>query len=405
MGAPILDEVKILALGGSGAMGEVAVRTLLEGEYVDELMVADYDIDRAKQFVESLNDERVSARHIDVQNTGALEDLMSEVDLVINTVGPFYRFGEAIVRAAIKAERDYVDIMDDYGPAQQVLELDEEARRAGVTILIGMGASPGITNILARHAADQLDEVEYIQTAWGHVGGVLRPAPAIRRKSKRVIQDRVQAAFDHFLYNASFKAPVFRDGQFVEVVPLEDGEEVTFPNGKGFFQYFGHPEPVTLPRFIKGIKGACNLVGLEPEELDVARDLAARVRAQELSPVQAAEMYPQEVYTRKQQRPETVDLGPRVGGLHASASGKKGGKRVRYGYGCLGEPPKGMAGSTSVPLVIGAELILEGEIEQRGVVAPEACIDPLPFFERYMKYWINPPGSVEQALYEVVEEL
>jgi len=204
---------------------------------------------------------------------------------------------------------------------------------------------------------------------------------------------------------ASFKAPVFRDGQFVEVVPLEDGEEVTFPNGKGFFQYFGHPEPVTLPRFIKGIKGACNLVGLEPEELDVARDLAARVRAQELSPVQAAEMYPQEVYTRKQQRPETVDLGPRVGGLHASASGKKGGKRVRYRYGCQGEPPKGMAGSTSVPLVIGAELILEGEIEQRGVVAPEACVDPLPFFERYMKYWINPPESVEQALYEVVEEL
>jgi len=69
MGAPILDEVKILALGGSGAMGEVAVRTLLAGEYVDELIVADYDIDRAKQFVESPNDERVSARYIDAQNT------------------------------------------------------------------------------------------------------------------------------------------------------------------------------------------------------------------------------------------------------------------------------------------------------------------------------------------------
>lgn len=408
MGSPILDEfeVKILALGGSGAMGQVAVRTILEGQYVDQLIIADYDLDRAKQFVESLNDERVSARFVDVQNSRALEELMSEVDIVMNTVGPFYRFGEAIIRAAIKAERNCVDIMDDYGPTQKVLELDEEARRAGVTILIGMGASPGITNILARHAADQLDEVEYIQTAWGHVGGVLRPTSAIHRKSKRVAEHRVDAAFDHFLYNASFKAPLFRDGQFVEVVPLEDGEDVTFPSGKGFFHYFGHPEPVTLPRFIdKGIRGACNLVGLEPEELDVVRELAAKVRAGELSPVQAAERYPQDVFARKQERREVVDSGPRVGGLHASASGKKSGKMVRYGYGCLGEPPKGMGGSTGVPLAIGVELILEGKIEQQGVVAPEACIDPLLFFERYMKYWVNPPERVEQALYEVVEEL
>jgi len=408
MGAPILDEfeVKILALGGSGTMGQVAVKTILEGQYVDQLIVADYDIDRAKQFVESLNDGRVSACFIDVQNTKALEDLMSEADLVINTVGPFYRFGESIVRAAIKAERNYVDIMDDYGPTQQVLGLDEEARRAGITILIGMGASPGITNILARHAADQLDEVDYIQTAWGYVGGVLRPTSAVSRKSKRLAEHQEEAAFDHFLYNAAYKAPLFRDGQFVEIVPFEDGEEVTFPNGKGFFYYFGHPEPVTLGRFInKGIRGACNLVGLEPEELDVVKELGAKVRSNELSAAQAAEKYPQEVFARKQQRREVVDLGPRVGGLHASASGKKGGKRVRYGYGCLGEPPKGMAGSTSVPLVIGAEMILEGEIEQTGVLVPEACIDPVAFFERYMKYWVNPPERVEDALYEVIEEL
>ena len=408
MGSPILDEfeVKILALGGSGTMGQVAVKTIMEGQYVDQLIVADYDIDRAKQFVESLNDGRVSARFIDVQNTRALEDLMSEVDIVVNTVGPFYRFGESIVRAAIKAERNYVDIMDDYGPTQKVLELDEEARRAGITVLIGMGASPGITNILARHAADQLDEVDYIQTAWGYVGGVLRPAATVSRKSKRLTVHQEEAAFDHFLYNAAYKAPLFRDGQFVEIVPLEDGEEVTFPNGKGFFYYFGHPEPVTLPRFInKGIRGACNLVGLESEELDVVKELGAKVRANELSAAQAAEKYPQEVFTRKQQRREVVDSGPRVGGLHASASGKKSGKRVRYGYGCLGEPPKGMGGSTGVPLAIGVEMILEGKIEQQGVVAPEACIDPLPFFERYMKYWVNPPERVEQALYEVVEEL
>ena len=409
MGGPELDEfeVKILALGGSGDMGQVAVKTMLKGLYVDQMIVADRDIDRANHFVESLNDERVSARYIDVQDAEALEDLMSEADLVMNTVGPFYRFGEPIVQAAIKAGRSYVDINDDYGPTQQVLELDEEARKAEITILIGMGASPGVTNILARHAADQLDEVDYIQTVWGHAGGVLRPASTIVKKSKRIAAEhRVEAAYEHFLYCASFKAPVFRDGKFVDVVPLEEGEEVTFPNGKGFFRYFGHGEPVTLPRFInKGIRGACNLVGLTPEELEVTRELAAKIRADKLTPTQAAATYAQEVYARKQQRQEVLDMGPRVGGLHASASGKKDGKKVRYGYGCLGEPPGGMGGVTSIPLAIGAQMLLEGEIDQPGVLAPEACIEPLPFFERYMTYWVNPPERVEDALYEVVEEL
>jgi len=55
----------------------------------------------------------------------------------------------------------------NWKPTQDALEKDGEARRAGVTVLLGIGASPGLTNLLARHSADQLDEVDYIQTVWG----------------------------------------------------------------------------------------------------------------------------------------------------------------------------------------------------------------------------------------------
>lgn len=408
MGGPDLDdyEVKVLALGGSGSMGQTAVKTLLHGNVVDSMIVADYDIERTDKFVQSLNDERVTSRQIDVRDTQALEELMGEVDLVIYTVGPFYVFGEGIVRTAIKANRHYIDINDDWEPTQKVLELDEEARNAEITVLIGMGASPGITNILARYAADQLDEVENVQTVWGHVGGVLRPASKIVKRSKRGIEQRVEAAYDHFLHNAAVKIPIFRGGKFIEVTPLEDGEDVTFPNGSGKFYYFGHAEPLTLPRFIgKGIKGACNLVGLEPEELDAVRELADKIRSGEITSAEAAAKYPALVYAKKQQRKEIIDSGPRVGGLHASASGKKGGRKVKYGYGCTGEPSGGMAAVTSIPLAIGARMIIEGEIDRLGVSAPEACVDPILFFQRYMEYWDNPPVDVQQALYEVIEEL
>jgi len=208
------------------------------------------------------------------------------------------------------------------------------------------------------------------------------------------------------MYCASWKIPVFRDGRFVEILPMEDGEEVTFPDGKGMFYYIGHPEPVTLPRFVKGILGVCNLCGLGPEAYDALRELGVRVRDGEFSPEQAAAVYPSEVLRRMQQRrDEPQDMGPRVGGLHASASGKKGGKRMRYGYGLNTAPPSGMAGVTGVPLAIAVQMIMSGEISQRGVLAPEACIEPLPFFERYIKYCESPPESAEQALYQVVEEI
>jgi len=255
--------MRVIALGGSGDMGQTAVRTLLQSPAIDEIVVADYDIGRAHEFVATLGDGRVLAQQVDIMDRPALEALLREGDFVMNTAGPFCRLGVPAVRAAIATGRHYVDINDDWKPTQEALELDGEARRAGVTVLLGMGASPGLTNLLARHAADQLDEVDYIQTVWGSVGGRRRPRSAV--PAALVEAARVAAATVHFLYCASGRIPVFRDGRFVEIEPLADSEEVAFPNGKGKFYYIGHAEPVTLPRYIKGLRGACNLCGVGPE--------------------------------------------------------------------------------------------------------------------------------------------
>jgi saccharopine dehydrogenase-like NADP-dependent oxidoreductase len=402
--------MKLLALGGSGNMGQTAVRTILEIGGIDQLIVADFNTDRTNRFVESLNDKHVQARTIDVTNKEAIEALMRESDVVMNTVGPYYRLGIPIVQAAIKTGRHYIDINDDYRPTQEILEMDDAARSAGLTILLGMGASPGITNILARHAANQLDEVDYIQTAWGAVGGVL-PSRSEALQSDEFTEERIAAATVHFMHIVALKIPLFRDGKFIEVNPLEDGEDMTFPEGKGFFYYIGHAEPVTLPRFIKELKGACNLFGswFGPEAYDVLRSLGVRIRDGKLSAEQAAGQFARELREAitKQRPDEPQDTGPwlGVGGLHASASGKKGGKRMKYGYGLKIAPPGGMAGETGIPLAIGTDMIIRGQISQRGVMAPEACIEPMPFFERLRQYYPSSPKSINDIIYEVTEEL
>jgi hypothetical protein len=106
------------------------------------------------------------ARRIDVTDTASLRKALADCDLLVSTVGPFFRFGVPVLQAAIDMGVSYADINDDWEPTCQMLELDEAASAAGITAVIGIGASPGISNMLAAVAARSLDEVFELHTGW-----------------------------------------------------------------------------------------------------------------------------------------------------------------------------------------------------------------------------------------------
>jgi saccharopine dehydrogenase-like NADP-dependent oxidoreductase len=381
-------------------MGQVAVRILLQNKAINHVIVADNDAQRLKNFVESLATERISARVVDVGNEAELVDLIRKGDVVINTTGPFYRYGLGVVRAAIEAQRNYADINDDWKPTQDALVLDDKAKAAGVSVVVGIGASPGLTNLLAKHAANQLDRVDAVHTAWS-LGSMRPPQGEVPVE----VLGHLTAATVHFLHCASGKIPTFRDGKFVYITPLEETENVTWPTGRVKFYHIGHAEPVTLPHFIKGVKHACNLFGGQSQLVAALRELARKINNGELTAFDAAGMLTGEVIRRFQEQPEVAEGEAAItGGLLGSAEGMKGDKRVRYGYSVAAAPEGDMGGITGVPLAIATEMLLEGTISAKGVVAPEACIDPVPFFEKYRKYCVPPPEE-GKVLLEVVEEL
>src|SRR5690606_38058477 len=129
--------------------------------------------------------------------------------VVLNCVGPFYRFGPPTLAAAIDAGIGYVDICDDLSATRAMLALDADARAAGVTALIGMGNSPGLANIFVKLCAEQLlDEVTGADIMHIH-GGEPDEGPA-------VIKHRVHAMVND--------VPLFVDGEMVHVRQLgEDG--------------------------------------------------------------------------------------------------------------------------------------------------------------------------------------
>ena len=104
--------MKVIALGGTGGMGRYAVRTAAGFDFVEEIVVADLDGEAAGRFAGEVG-EKARGAAVDVRDTGALKALLAQGDVVLNTVGPFFRFGVPILQAVIEAGRHYLDICDD----------------------------------------------------------------------------------------------------------------------------------------------------------------------------------------------------------------------------------------------------------------------------------------------------
>ena len=140
--------MKVLALGGSGGMGRYAVQYLHNIKQIEKIYVADVNSLSAKKFASHF-DNRVEGLKLDIRDFETLKSEMSKVDIVVNTTGPFFLFAEPILKAAIQTNTHYFDICDDWEPTEKMLQMNEDAKKANITAIIGLGASPGLTNILA----------------------------------------------------------------------------------------------------------------------------------------------------------------------------------------------------------------------------------------------------------------
>src|SRR5436309_10998861 len=116
--------MRILVIGGAGDMGQHAVRTLAEDSVVDQVIVADRDASRAEGLARAVG-ARATSLALDVSDPKALRAAGS-ADIVLNTVGPFYRHGRPVLEAAIDAGVSYADINDDWEPTLAMLELDQQ---------------------------------------------------------------------------------------------------------------------------------------------------------------------------------------------------------------------------------------------------------------------------------------
>lgn len=358
--------MKVLVLG-CGEMGESAIEDLYYYGDFKELIIGTRNLTKAKSVMSNLQGEstKVSVRKIQVEDRLALEELMKRVDVVVNCVGPNYKYEVMIAKAAIQAKVDLVDINDDYETTFEMLKLDEQARDAGITVILGLGASPGVNNILVRAAADQLDDVERIHTAWimsgADPGGL--------------------ALSYHLLYSLSHRALTFQDGSLIEVQSFVDGKErVEFPEPVGEMDVYhiGHPEPITLSRCFRSVEYVDDKASFNPPAVnDMITGLGKMVRDAD-GPVRVGKLRIDAMdfaASYFHQRCKSLENIPKDGALRIMVEGKKGTKKRKIFFSSAGRIAQG----TGIPASIGAIMLVNQGIDEKGVLPPEDCIEAHDF--------------------------
>lgn len=358
--------MKALLLG-CGEMGEEALRDMYEYGNFEELRIGTRTTSKANNIVTSLkpNKTKISIHEIDASNVESVACLMVGCAVAVNCIGPNYKYELSIAQAAINAKVNLVDINDEYEITPKMYEFHDKAIEANILIIIGLGGCPGIDNVLVRSAANQLDEVEEIHTAWimsgADPGGL--------------------GLSYHLLYSLSGKALTIENGKIVEVQSFVDGKEkLQFPDPIGEVDVFhiGHPEPLTLFRTFPMAKYIDNKATFIPSEvnsniIELGKMIRAGIDPIRVNGFEVDTMDFAAAYLNK--KCKCLKNIPLEAALRVEVCGRKKSKKKKIIFSSVGR----LGRATGIPASIGSIMIAQNKITMKGVHAPEACIEPIDF--------------------------
>ncbi|KAJ5825428.1 hypothetical protein N7474_002566 [Penicillium riverlandense] len=265
----------VVFIGAAGEMCRIAVERFAKASDA-QLVLADLNTTVIESLASKLPAGRTKTQKIDLFDGAALANIVTGAGLVVLGAGPYSKTSHPVVKACIKAKVPYLDFDDDVESSQAALALTEEAKKAGVPLYIGCGASPGLSNVMVMDATRELDTVHSIDICWlvGDEASV----------GKAVLQHLMHIAAGPCLTWVNSKPTVNESWVGTTYAPMytDDGERLLHETA--------HPEPVTLPRLFPNATRIQCFGSLDPKPLNgIARGLGCAVRAKALSMDDAVE--------------------------------------------------------------------------------------------------------------------
>jgi lysine 6-dehydrogenase len=349
--------MRVVVLGGAGEVGAEVTRDLAAVDEIDSLVIADVDAMRAAELAGELERRDVAALEVDVRDRDGALAALTGADLLMNCTS--FALFDDVFALALAAGVDYADLISEPSERQR-----EAARDAGITAISGLGATPGLSNVLVAHAAAELDEVHDVEISWLS-SRTVAPTPGL---------------LDTILWESSEDCPTrgyYRDGHLHRAAFMEGSRMVEFapPLGRQFVYYVPHPEVSSLPRHLPNLRSCAVRGSWRPELMQDMRVL----ERYGLLAADALESTKRAIWERcggvRDGRAWMLYVNVEIGG-------SRDGSRVKRTY-KVSHPvdwgERGVARMTGIPAAVGAQLLARHGRIATGFVDPEEYYDPLEF--------------------------
>jgi len=361
-------------------MGCIAVQHLVQDERVDEVILADVNMENARLVAQVLDSPKLTVQQVDIHDREAFVRSLEGSDTCLNAT--VYYTNLAVMEVCLAAGAHYTDMGGLFHTTRLQLENHTRFQAAGLSAVLGMGSAPGIPNIQARYAADRLDTIESIKI----YDGIQPP------KADEV---RFTYAVPTIIDELTVAPMVFENGEFVAKQPLTGFEDYWFttPLGTLPMHYSLHSEVATLPLTFKdkGVQECffkINYWGMAKEVVEKVRVLADfGFDGREPVDVGGTPVVPRELMIAMLSgyvppitdflAPPTAQPPDWVKEIVTEVKGTKNGAEMTFRLGtltCKGALPTGVAPA------LAAIWLAQGRVPV-GVHPPEAVLDPVPFFK------------------------
>ena len=341
---------------GAGKIGSVIAQDF-SGKGI-ELTVGDIDINRARDAADEVGGKSIS---FDTTDYDQMVEILGDFDLVLGALPGDY--GLPALRACVETGKDVVDV--SFTP-EYPLELDKDAREAGITMIPDCGVAPGLSNLLVGYGASRLDSIHEAKIM---VGGI--PEKQVPPLGYTVTWS-AEGLIDEYIRDVS----IVKEGGLIQVPALSGLESIEFP-GVGTLEAFytdglrslveSFPEAENLYEKTLRYPGHVEKVKLL-RELGFFSEDPVMVRNSEVKP----KMVSARVLERSLTMPDVGDLLA----MRVEVSGMKDEERLGFSYRVLEyydheKDVSAMARTTAYTASIVAGLLVRGDIQDKGVVPME----------------------------------
>jgi len=387
--------MKIVVVGAAGMVSLSTLLYLADQNDISQIIAADIQEEKLKERLKKIGDDRLVARFIDLTDIKGSTDVFKGSQIVVNCAYQGYVTDKVFVdyellaaEAALQAGANYI-CLGGAPPTPEFMSpaFSDEFNKKGLVAIQGMGASPGLTEVVAAYAINRMDKAESVEM-FSVYKDLIPPEEHSRPLS-------LGHTLGGYVSIYTLDTVMYEDGKVKYFPPRSNRETLNFKAGPITVALTQGSSAIALFKSFPEIKNISYKTNLDPK-LIFLRDLGffshnqINVEGQEVSPWEVLMTLIRKLPPETRKNPDIVHE------QRVIVRGEKDGRKVEYDISnvtsCglmnrflkIGGIP-GTSPTTGIAIAVAAMMMARGQVKGTGILTPAQCIPPDQYLDELIK--------------------